>query len=88
MFIHLGFIFLTQELHCCVWLSESSGSLDFKREMLLGHTVGPGLDWIYSGLMTFVASQVQSLGWEGQALQDVASRTELNFWTDNMKNSI
>ena len=34
-------------------------------------------------LMTFAASHVQKLGWNGQVVLDVQSRTELTFWNDN-----
>ena len=36
-------------------------------------------------LMTFVASQVQSLGWKGWALLDAQFRTKLSFWNDNLQ---
>ena len=37
------------------------------------------------GLMMFVASQVQSLGWNSWAVLDVQSQTEFGFWNDNLQ---
>ena len=47
--------------------------------------MGP-ISWFHSrGLMSFIASQVQSLGWNGWAVLDAQSRTELSFWNDNLQ---
>ena len=46
--------------------------------------MGPISRFHSRGLMTFVASQVQNLGWNGSATLDTHSRIELSFWTENM----
>ena len=35
-------------------------------------------------LMTFIASQVQKLGWKGWAVLVAQCQTELSFWNDNL----
>ena len=35
--------------------------------------------------MTFVASHVQKLGWNGRSVLDAQYWTELNFWSDNVR---
>ena len=55
---------------------------------LLGNfylTMGPVSRFHSRGLMTCVASQVQSLGWYGWAVLDAKSRIKLSFWNDNIQ---
>ena len=43
--------------------------------------------WFHSrGLIMFVASQVQNLGWNGCAELDSQCQAELGFWNDNLQN--
>ena len=47
--------------------------------------MGPRSQFHSRGLMTFIASQVQKLGWKGWALLYAQCRTELSFWNDNLQ---
>ena len=47
--------------------------------------MGPSSRVHSRGLMTFVASHVQRLGWEGQAVLDTQSWIEFDFWSDNVR---
>ena len=46
--------------------------------------MGPRSRFHSRGLMTFVASQVQKLGWKGHAELDDQCWIELRFWNDNL----
>ena len=47
--------------------------------------MGPRSRFHSRGLMTFVASQVQKLGWNGCAELDSQCQAELSFWNDNLR---
>ena len=47
--------------------------------------MGPRSRFHSRGLMTFIASQVQRLGWKGWAVLDAQCRAELSFWNDNLR---
>ena len=47
--------------------------------------MGPRSQFHSRGLMTFVASQVQKLGWNGCAELDSQCQAELDFWNDNLR---
>ena len=47
--------------------------------------MGPRSRFHTRGLMTFVASQVQKLGWDGWAVLDTQCKVELSFWIENLR---
>ena len=47
--------------------------------------MGPRSQFHSRGLMTFVAGQVQKLGWNGCAELDSQCQAELGFWNDNLR---
>ena len=47
--------------------------------------MGPRSQLECRGLMTFIASQVQELGWKVWAVLDAQCRAVLGFWNDNLR---
>ena len=66
-----------------VVIRQVAGLVGLLRSFYLA--MGPRSRFQCRGLMTFIASQVQELGWKGWAVLDAQCRAELSFWNDNLR---